>query len=124
MTDAPCSICETVTEVWECFGCDQLACEDCFSPQSPMSTDPVTNCTVCTGEGERRAAEAADRESDRRAADRARKDARNAKARARYWRPENIRKRRADRAERKRLRSEANLKNFVESLRIVGEIMR
>ena len=123
MTDAPCSICGTVTEVWECLGCDQLACEDCFAPMSPMATDPVTNCVVCTGEGERRAAEEADRESDRVAADRARKDARNAKARERYWRPENIRKRRIDRAERKRLRAEANLRNLVESLRIVGGMM-
>ena len=120
MTDAQCHYCENVTEVWACYRCDQLTCEDCFTPMSHMATDPVTDCLECSCESERRACKAADRERGRQKAERERKDAANRAAHARYWRPENVTKRRVASAERKRLKAEANLKNLVESLRIVS----
>lgn len=122
MTAAPdrCHRCEIETEAWECFGCGELTCEDCFTPMSPMATDPVTDCLTCTERYESEMWERSRRQWEREQ----RKGKRNKAAKARYWRPENIAKRRMAKAERKRLKAEAAIKNMVEAFKIVGGMMR
>ena len=46
------------------------------------------------------------------------------KRRETYWKPENVAKRRAAKAERKRLRAEQAKKNLADAFRIVGEMFR
>ena len=120
-----CHFCESMTdEAWACYGCGQLTCEDCFAPMSPFATDPVTPCLECEGHYESERAEEAEREWQNSELERQRKEKRNAAARRRYWRPENITKRREARAERKRVKAEQAIKNLAEAMRIVGGMMR
>lgn len=124
MTEGKCHYCENIAEVWSCWDCKELTCEDCFAPMSHMATDPVTPCLECDGQQHRAREDEHQRESDRLHAETERKGRRNKAARARYWKPENIRKRREAAAKRKRERAEQNIKLMVESLKIVGGMMR
>ena len=124
---ARCECCEESKaddEVWPCPRCEDLTCEDCFTPQAYGSIDPVTNCITCTGAIERADRAEHAREAKLGALRQARRDERNAKARARYNSPERVAARCAARAELKRKRALEAQKRLANALRIVGQIMR
>ncbi len=93
-----CHYCEEkVEETYECHGCGQQTCEDCFSPMSPMATDPVTPCLECSSRYEREFCAENDREARLASAKKEWRDKANEAARRRYHLPENVEKRRLER---------------------------
>lgn len=89
-----------------------------------MSTDPTVDCKDCTAGLEADRWDKAFKAHEEEEAKRQVRNERNRKARVRYWQPENITKRREQRAEQKRLAAEAAQKRLAEAFRIVGDMMR
>ena len=105
-----------------CEDCGEPVCEECAVPYDQFTQIDYTLCQCChDGNMSRRQLEAY-REEDLQAESKAKKDARNKAARERYWRPENVAKRKAAREERKRLKREQAIRNFQETMRIVSEV--
>lgn len=122
-TPKQCHCCETTgADLYECPRCDQLTCEDCFDTHWRPGEPP--DCLECVGR-----LEAADWEERRKDAEieearKKKRDARNAAARARYWKPENVAKRRKARTEKKQRQAREAQDRLKAAFRIVGEMMR
>jgi len=79
-------------------------------------------CTLCEGTREAEAREEYCREATRAEDAKAKRDVRNSKARNRYWMPENVEKRRVERAERRRKEMERRKLQMENAMKAVGEM--
>ena len=118
-----CHICGASTE-FTCDRCDEPVCEDCCTPMTYHNQIDYPLCTVCHEGIEARRSLEYWEEKKKQDAIKAKKDAANAKARANYWKPENIEKRRLAKEKRKEERREQARKDLEEAKRIVGEMFR
>jgi NAD-dependent SIR2 family protein deacetylase len=97
-----CHICGKDTD-WYCNDCHKPVCEDCCVVHTIHNQIDYPLCKECYADSERERLE----ESHRELLEREKADGRNAKARIRYWKPENIEKRR--KKHEKELRRECEL---------------
>lgn len=115
-----CHMCGNITDYY-CEDCGEPVCEECCVPYDQFTQIDYTLCQCChDGDMARRELEAY-REEDRKAAEKAKRDARNKKARERYWRPENVEKRRLAKIERKRKQAEDARRMMAEAFRTFSE---
>lgn len=118
-----CHMCGGLTDYY-CQDCDEPVCEDCCVPYDQFTQIDYTLCRSCH-DGDIAASQLeAYREEEIKAFEQAKKDARNKAARERYWRPENVEKRRKEREERKIKQLEERQRMFAEALKTVNNMMR
>ena len=121
--DLKCHMCGNPTE-FTCQDCGEPVCEDCCVVPTYMNQIDYTLCQSCQDGHEAADWLERDREHKRQDARNALKATRNAAAKKRYWKPENVEKRRQARVERTRTRVERNRRMFSETMKIVGEMFR
>ena len=118
-----CHICGAETD-FICERCEEPVCEDCCTPYTLQNQIDYALCTDCNDyRQEMRRAEWL-REDEKKQAERAKKDAANAKARAIYWKPENVEKRRLAKIERKKQKAEQARRMLAETFRLVNDWMK
>ena len=115
-----CHMCGNPTD-YCCQDCGEPVCEDCCVPYDQFTQIDYTLCQSCRDGQEASDWLARDREHKRQEAIKAKRDARNAASKKRYWKPENVEKRRLAKIERNRLRVERNRKMLAEAFRIVAD---
>lgn len=120
-----CHICGAETE-FACQDCGQPVCEDCCVPYTQFNQCDFTRCNECQSgidaetarENMRRWAQ--EEEEQRKEEEKQRKlEHRRKMARKRYWKPENIEKRRIAKIKRRQERAELRSKQLIEALKIV-----
>lgn len=119
-SEEPCHMCGNMTEFY-CRECDEPVCEDCAVPFTLQNQIDYTLCQVCHEGNEARRAmyywekeEEAEREKEKR-------EHRNRLARNRYWRAENIEKRRIARENLKREKAEQARRMLAEAFKTVND---
>lgn len=118
-----CHICGNETE-FTCDRCEEPVCEDCCVTMTIHNQVDYPLCTVCGDYREACARQEWEREHAKEEAAKKAREERSRKARDNYRKPENVAKRAAARAERKRLAAELRRKHMAEAIRIVGEMFR
>jgi hypothetical protein len=118
-----CHICGELTE-FTCQTCEEPVCEDCCVQPTYLNQLEETLCTACGDSQECDRWDEAHRQSVIDDAAQAKRNARNEAAKARYWKPENVKKRKLAIIERKRLRAEAYRESWARAGEIVGGMMR
>jgi hypothetical protein len=118
-----CHICGAETE-FTCERCEEPVCEDCCTPMTIHNQIDYALCTDCNDYREESARAEWRREDKIKQEKKAKKDAANAKARATYWKPENVDKREAAKKKRKKEQAELRQKQLQETFRIVGDMLR
>ena len=116
-----CHMCGEETE-FTCRDCDEPVCEDCAVQMTYHNQIDYTKCQSCQDghDSERyRAARARDAEEEREKAIQAK---RVATRKANWYKPENVAKREAVKAERKKKEAELRRKQIEETRKLVGEI--
>ena len=113
-----CHICEGWTD-FDCQTCNEPVFEDCCVPMTYMNQIDYALCTSCETSHECERWEEAEIEE----ALNTKRDNRNKAARDRYWRPENVKKRKDAIIERKRLAAEQARDSLAKAFSIVGEMM-
>jgi len=98
-----CHICNRETE-FTCDVCEEPVCDDCCVPITIHNQIDYPLCKTCNEGHEAARYECARQKNLGEEVAKAKKDARNAEARARYWKPENVAKRKAAKVERKKQR--------------------
>ena len=117
-----CHICGGSTDYY-CQVCDKPVCEECCIPYNQFTQIDYTLCQSCYDVDMAERTLEVYREEDQKEAEKAKKNARNKKARERYWKPENIAKRQKKREERKRKQKEEQTKILTETFKIVNNWM-
>lgn len=118
-----CHMCGAETE-HICQDCNEPVCEDCVMQMTYHNQIDYTKCRNCQDGYEAESRLIRLREDEAQQAERARKEAVNAKARATYRKPENVTKRKEAAAKREKARAALKLKQFQEAMQLVGELFR
>lgn len=118
-----CHICGNETD-FTCDRCEEPVCFNCCVPMTIHNQIDYPLCTICEDVRNEMRHQEWEREHAKEEAEKKIKEARSKKARANYYKPENVAKRSARSAERKRIRRELREKQLAESVRIVGEMFR
>ena len=121
--DNKCHICGNVTEFF-CDRCENPVCEDCCVQMTIHNQIDYPLCVDCNAANEANDYLERSREWKREEEEKAKREARNAKARANYWKPENVEKRRLARENRKREKAELAKKQLEETMKIVSSLFR
>jgi len=116
-----CHMCGAETE-YTCRDCDEPVCEDCAVAMTLQNQIDYTKCQCCEDGDEASARQEWLRENDIKEAKKAIQAKRIATRKANWWKPENVEKRAAAKAERKKKQAELRRKQMEETLRIVGEV--
>jgi len=115
-----CHMCGNETD-FTCEHCGEPVCEECCVPFTLQNQIDFALCKCCHGENEERRAdyyeaqEAEEKKREKEAEEK--RTARRWAARKRYWLPENIEKRRRQKAERAELRQ----KQFIEAMKTISK---
>lgn len=116
-----CHMCNSETE-YTCQTCDEPVCENCTVQMTYHNQIDYTKCQCCQdGHDAQRRLEWL-KEDQIRQIEKTKKDKINSKARANYWKPENVEKRKLKSIQRKKDKIERNKKILEEAMRIVGEM--
>lgn len=118
-----CHICEGPTD-FTCDRCGEPVCEDCCVTPTYMNQIDYPLCTDCDDNIQTARAEHAEREWKEEEAVKAAKAVKAKARRARYWLPENVAKRAAAKAERKRLAAIAKRERMEKAVKFVGDMFR
>lgn len=115
-----CYICGKETD-YHCQDCGEPVCEDCLTPFTLQNQIDYNLCSTCyDGYQARRRMEYVRKEEAKDIANKLRIE-RNKKASIRYWKPENIEKRRVARQKRRKEQFDQRLKNIQEAISIVND---
>lgn len=121
MSELICHICGNVAD-FHCQQCDEPVCEDCCVPFTLQNLIDYTLCNCCHDGNEaeeylqRRKEDEIQDEMDKK------KEERRKARFARYWKTENITKRREQRVARKKAQAELQRKQTEESVKVVNEM--
>ena len=118
-----CHICRNDTDFF-CDKCENPVCEDCCVQMTEYNHIDYPLCQDCQDTNEAYYYLERSREWKREDEAKAKKEARNAKARANYWKPENVEKRRLAREKRKREKVKLARKQLKETLKAVSSFFR
>lgn len=111
--EGTCYICGGPAE-YSCEYCKQLVCDDCMEPSTIHNQIDYCKCKDCEDTHQSLKYQEICREEEREAAIRKKKDKKNAVARERYWKPENVEKRHKAKIERNKAAFEAEMKRMGE----------
>lgn len=115
-----CHLCGNTAAEFSCRDCEESVCEDCCVPFTLQNQVDFTICTCCyEGKEARRTLAYWEEEERQERIDEERK-LKNEKSRERYRKPENIKKRRIAREERKKAEAEYRAKMLSGAIKVVN----
>lgn len=117
-----CHQCGFETE-FVCDRCGEPVCERCCVQMTYHNQIDYPLCTTCNDGLEAERSERYHKDEEEKQREEEIKRARNAKARSNYHKPENIEKRKKQRAEKKRIKAEIARKQLSEALKIIGSMI-
>lgn len=118
-----CHICNGETD-FTCVDCGEAVCEECCVQMTLHNQIDYVLCTICGDGREAERSRFHHAEYLKEQEIKAKKDARSAKARANYRKPENIEKRRVAKIERRKRAAELRKKQMEQAARIVSNMFR
>jgi hypothetical protein len=118
-----CHLCGNITEFY-CRDCGEPVCEDCCVPFTLQNQIDYTLCTSCHDGNEARRSLECWREEEKQKAKGEKRKLRREAARKRYWKPENVAKRKERCEAEKRARIELKKKQMEEAMGIVSRMFR
>ena len=118
-----CHMCGGVTD-FVCRDCDMPVCENCLVEFTYMIQIDYSLCQSCDDYHQAEAYLERDEDLKYEEAIEAKKEKRRAAARTRYWKPENIEKRKLAKKENRKLEAEFRQKQLAETAKILGNIFR
>jgi len=116
-------MCGEIADEFRCKDCDLPVCEDCCVQPTYMNQVDYTQCQECGDYAQEEYFLEVSREQEYEAKLEAKRQKRRDDAKTRYWKPENVEKRRLKKIERNKLRVERNQKAFASAMKIVGDMM-
>jgi len=114
-----CHICGKPAAEFKCRDCGEPVCEDCCVPFTLQNQIDFTLCTSCHDYNEARRSFEYQKEEEIRDKLNEERKLRNEKRRVKYWKPENIKRRREAREERKRVEQKRREEMLLEAVSLV-----
>jgi len=118
-----CHICGHITD-FHCRDCDEPVCEDCCVPFTMHNQIDFALCTCCHDGNQAREHLRRCKENEIQDAKDEKRKQKNKEARRRYWKPENVAKRKERKEARKKAKMELREKQLADTINIVSKIFR
>ena len=118
-----CHMCGGTTDYY-CCQCNEPVCEDCCVLFTLQNQCDETRCQSCQDGFDVQESRAQHKRWEAEDAEKKKRKHRSDLAKIRYWKPENVEKRRAAKEARKKAAAELATKHFNDSVKIVSEMFR
>ena len=118
MTDNICHYCEENQTEYFCPRCDLPTCEDCFEPLTQFNAGFELSCLGCENRRQTEAADEYEQNLKYEEEKKHQKKHKNDQARKRYWKPENVAKRKAKKIKQKEAKRQQEIKSLMELAKI------
>jgi len=123
MNEYPCHMCGRMTDL-RCEHCDEPVCEECCVPFTIHNQIDFALCQCCRDGDEARECLRRGREDEIQRAKDEKLELRREVARKRYWKPENVLKRKERREARKKAKMELRAEQMARTVNMVSEMFR
>ena len=119
-----CHVCQKPTDEFECEQCNLPTCEDCLVPYDQFTMIDYCWCTDCHESNQANDYLERSKEWKRKEDLKKKREHRNKLARARYWKPENVAKRKEAKKQREIERAERDKKIIEAQVKSISKIMK